>query len=88
MAADGDGVALTDLLGAYRVLLVADAGLGTINAVRLTLEALGPARPVLVVLNRYDADNPLHERNRSWLTDRNGLDVVTTPAAAATWLLA
>ena len=40
-------------------MLVADAGLGTINAVRLTLEALGPlAKSAVVVLNRFD-DHPI-----------------------------
>lgn len=88
MAADGDGVGLTDLLAPDRVLLVADAGLGTINSVRLSVAALGAERPVLVVLNRFDGDNPLHQSNRRWLADRDGLDVVTTPATACAWLLA
>jgi dethiobiotin synthetase len=57
-----------------RVLLVADAGLGTINAVRLSAEALAPW-PVTVVLNRYDPADDLHVRNHEWLTARDGLDV-------------
>lgn len=88
MAGDGDGVGLVDLLAPERVLLVADAGLGTINSVRLSVGALGPDRPVLVVLNRFEPDDALHERNRRWLADRDGLTVVTTPADAAAWLLA
>ncbi len=90
IAGDGDGVALTAALAPDAVLLVADAGLGTINSVRLSVEALaaGCAAPVPVLLNRYDAADDLHERNRAWLAERDGLDVVTTPAAAADRLLA
>ena len=48
-----------------RVVLVADAGLGTINAVSLSsapFQALG-LEPV-VLLNRYDPEVDLHRRNR------------------------
>ena len=40
LAADGDCLAFCATLDADLVLLVADAGLGTINAVRLTVDAL------------------------------------------------
>lgn len=85
IAADGDGVALTAAVAPDSVLLVADAGLGTINSVRLSVEALaaGCPAPVLVLLNHFDAADDLHERNRAWLADRDGLAVVTTPADAA-----
>lgn len=87
MAGDGngDGVALTAALQPDAILLVADAGLGTINAVRLSVEALATqcAAPVMVLLNRYDPADELHERNRAWLAHGHGLDVVTTPADAA-----
>jgi dethiobiotin synthetase len=79
-AADGDAVALGRLLGPDVVVLVADAGLGTINAVRLAVDALaGVPAPVVVVLNRFDAADDLHYRNRDWLADRDGMTVVTTP---------
>ena len=56
LAADGDCLALCGALGPDLVVLVADAGLGTINAVRLTIEALGAVgAPVVVVLNRFNA---------------------------------
>lgn len=86
MAADGDGLDLIDLLAPDGVLLVADAGLGTINSVRLSVSALGPARPVLVVLNRYREADPVHRRNREWLADRDGFTVATTMEAASAWL--
>jgi dethiobiotin synthetase len=74
---DGDTAALAQLLAPDVVVLVADAGLGTINAVRLSVEALA-AFPVIVALNRY-GDDPLHARNREHLTAADGFDVVTTP---------
>ena len=68
LAADGDCLALCGVLEPDLVVLVADAGLGTINAVRLTVEALvGVRAPVVVVLNRFDAADGLHERNLEWL---------------------
>ncbi|HEY8057499.1 MAG TPA: dethiobiotin synthase [Acidimicrobiales bacterium] len=74
---DADGVALIEALAPDLVLLVADAGLGTINLVRLTLAALaGP--PVVTILNRFDPADPLHRDNLSWLRDRDGRDVVST----------
>ncbi len=42
LAADGDCLAFCAALAPDVIVLVADAGLGTINAVRLTLDALGP----------------------------------------------
>jgi len=68
---------LAHLLAPDLVVLVAAAELGVINAVRSSVDALGPL-PVAVYLNRYDAANELHRRNREWLTDRDELDVCTT----------
>jgi len=79
---DADGVALVDALAPDLVLLVADAGLGTLNLVRLTVAALGD-RPTVTVLNRYNGTDALHRDNRAWLADRDGLDVVTSVAALA-----
>lgn len=82
IADDGDNVDLARALQVDHVVLVADAELGTINAVRLCVEALAPL-PVTVALNRYTAADELHERNRSWLAERARLDVVTAPDALA-----
>ncbi len=80
LAADGDCLALCTALAPDLVVLVADAGLGTINAVRLTLAALGPlAASAVVALNRFDVSLNLHVRNREWLHERDGLSVVTLP---------
>jgi dethiobiotin synthetase len=80
LAADGDSVTLAEALRPERVLLVADAGLGTINSVRLAAEALA-GWSVTVLLNRYDPDDDLHVRNHEWLATRDGFDVATDPAA-------
>jgi dethiobiotin synthetase len=77
IAADGDTVDLAGLIEPDLVVVVADAGLGTINAVRLTAEVLG-AWPIVVALNRYTGE-PLHQANRDHLAARVGLDVVTEP---------
>jgi dethiobiotin synthetase len=93
-ATDGDAVALGRVLRPDVVVLVADAGLGTINDVRLAVDALtvstGVPAPVVVVLNRFDPGDDLHRRNRDWLIDRDGMAVVTTPGgedALAGWAL-
>jgi dethiobiotin synthetase len=74
LAGDGDGVDFARALAPDLVLLVADAGLGTLNAVRLSAGAFAP-RPVLVHLNRYDAGSELQRRNRAWLTERDAFAV-------------
>ncbi len=78
---DGDNVDLAQLLAPDLVVLVADAGLGTINAVRLSLDAFSAFR-VVVALNRYHAE-PLQARNLEHLTDVDGADVVTNPRELA-----
>ncbi|MCO8126570.1 dethiobiotin synthase [Acidimicrobiia bacterium EGI L10123] len=76
LAEDGDSRDLVRALGVDLVVLVADAGLGTIDAVRSGVDALAPL-PVVVLLNRFDEADDLHRRNRDWLAQRDGLDVVT-----------
>jgi dethiobiotin synthetase len=67
LAVDGDAVDLVAALAPDLVVLVADAGLGTLNLVRMSLDALA-GRPVVVYLNRFRGDDELHRRNREWLT--------------------
>jgi len=76
LAGDGDSMELLRRLHVDQLLLVADAGLGTINSVRLTLAAVGTL-PTLVYLNRFDTSNELHELNRRWLIERDHLSVIT-----------
>lgn len=80
LAHDGDSVDLIKRLPVDEVLLVADAGLGTLNAVRLTLACLAPL-PTTVFLNRYDLTDDLHRRNRAWLLAQDGIDALVDPAA-------
>ncbi|HEX6420055.1 MAG TPA: dethiobiotin synthase [Acidimicrobiales bacterium] len=80
LAADGDTVALAAALHPEHVVLVADAGLGTINAVRLAAATLAPW-PMIVALNRFDPADDLHARNLEWLAGRDGFEVVTEPEA-------
>ena len=56
IAHDGDGLDLTAALAPADIVLVADAGLGTINSIRPAVAALGAVAAVTTLLNRYDAD--------------------------------
>jgi dethiobiotin synthetase len=75
LAADGDTLTLIEHVQPRAVVLVADAGLGTINSVRLNVDALGTGP--IVFLNRFDAGNHLHQRNCAWLKENDGLTVFT-----------
>ncbi len=77
IATDGDVADFVRALEPALVVLVADAGLGTINVVRLSRDALWKERLVVVYLNRFDARSDLHVRNRDWLVQRENLVVVT-----------
>ncbi|MHB1534901.1 MAG: ATP-dependent dethiobiotin synthetase BioD [Acidimicrobiales bacterium] len=76
LAHDIDGAAFAQALEPDLTILVAESGLGTINAVRLSMEALRPL-DVVVLLNRYDPAQDLHARNRSWLAEQDGYRLVT-----------
>jgi dethiobiotin synthetase len=85
-AADGDALDMVRLLAPDVVVVVASAGLGTVNGVRLTADALdaaGSGAERVVVLNRFDPDQDLHRRNLRWLTAIDGYRVVTTPGDIA-----
>jgi dethiobiotin synthetase len=90
LAADGDSVSLGRALDVDTVVLVAPAGLGTINAVRLSSAPFTPrvagSPRLLVALNRYDGDDDLHRRNHGWLA-ADGFHLVTDPAELAGDLL-
>jgi dethiobiotin synthetase len=86
-AGDGDAVPMVESLAPDLVLLVADAGLGTINSVRLSLEALSGdcnfSTEIVVILNRYSESNELHVLNHRWLTEHDGHRVLAVPGDAS-----
>jgi dethiobiotin synthetase len=90
LAADGDSVSLGRALDVDAVVLVAPAGLGTINAVRLSAAPFSPGTAgsprLLLALNRFDGDDDLHRRNHGWLA-ADGFHLVTDPAELAEELL-
>lgn len=76
IADDADCVEFAQRLRPDLVILVADAGLGTINSVRLSLAALAhPSLEAVVFLNRFDPEIAVHHRNLDWLRTRDGLTV-------------
>ena len=82
IAHDGDAVDLCEQLDPDVTVLVADAGLGTVNAV-IVSAAPFENRHLVVILNRFDPADILHRRNLEWLRTRQGLRVVTDPEALA-----
>lgn len=83
IAIDGDAVTWAERLDPDLVVLVADAGLGTVNAVVLSLAPFGD-RPAVVFLNRFDPADDLHRRNLDWLRARERLEVVVDLEALST----
>lgn len=79
LAGDADSADLAAAVDADLAVLVAPAGLGAINAVRLCAP-LVPS-PLVVFLNRFD-DGDVADRNLRWL-QAEGFDVVTDPAGLA-----
>jgi len=78
LAFDGDNIDYARVLGVSLVVLVADAGLGTVNAVSLATMALAGFE-TLVMLNRFVAADDLHQRNRAWLAKAGHRISVTIP---------
>lgn len=86
--ADGRRIMQEDLIQSLGLesLIVADAGLGTINATVLTIEymrghGLGIAG---VILNRFDETNEMHQDNLAMIEKLGGVDVVATVAEGGT----
>ena len=77
LADDGDNLDFARAIQPDLVVLVADAGLGTVNQVRLNFSALA-GRPVVVYLNRFSPTDRIHSLNRQWLMERDRLTVATT----------
>ena len=80
-AEDGEGTAVLAGVQPDLVLVVADAALGVVHAVRAVVGRL--AWPSVVILNRYDPSADVHRRSRHWLVERDGLIVLGLPGAGA-----
>lgn len=76
IADDADTTDLAEALDPAAIVLVAHAGLGTINDVLLSVESFG-GRDVAVFLNRFDRNNRLHLANADWLGEAEGIEVST-----------
>ena len=74
LASDGDSAGLAAAVDPDLTVLVAPAGLGAINAVRLCAPVV--PRPLVVFLNRFDRSD-VHDRNLRWL-QADGFEVVVT----------
>jgi dethiobiotin synthetase len=86
LADDADSASFVRALEPDHVVLVADARLGAINAVRLCVGALAPLA-ITVILNRFDGHDAVHQSNREWLAERDGLPVVVTVGECVTALM-
>lgn len=86
LAHDGDSIDLVRGLRPDVVLLVAAAGLGTLNAIRLTLATLD-GLPTQVFLNRFDPQDPVHHANIQWLAEHDGVAAFTAIDALATHMM-
>jgi dethiobiotin synthetase len=94
-ASDGDAIDFLVALRPDLVVLVADAGLGTINSVRLSMDALAPVVgdletgahpspiPVAVVLDRFYDTDEIHRHNLEWLAARDAFEIFTIPGQEA-----
>lgn len=74
---DADNVDLAAALRPDVVVVVAPAGLGAINDVRLATAALA-GLPTTVFLNRFDPRDDLHRRNLDWLARRDRVAVTAS----------
>jgi dethiobiotin synthetase len=83
-AHDGEPLVLLTELEPDRIVLVSDAGLGTINATTLSLASIRAAtgEDAIVVVNRFDPGDDLHRRNLEWLK-RDAIDPVVSRTDAS-----
>ena len=84
LASDGDNRDAIDALNPECTLVVAHAGLGTLNDCRLVHDYLAD-RPHQFFLNRYDANDPIHADNLAAL--RRFAEVSTSVAEVTAQLI-
>ncbi|MDQ4096176.1 MAG: dethiobiotin synthase [Actinomycetota bacterium] len=83
LAHDGDTLSLVERVEPDYVVVVAPAGLGAINDVLTTRDALTDEWPLIVFLNRFDTSDDIHLRNLAWLRDRESIPLAITPRRIA-----
>jgi dethiobiotin synthetase len=71
-----------DLLKSYpnAIVLVSTSGLGTLNHVLLTIEAIKNIKtdiPIHLVLNFFDENNLIHQKNKEYLEKRVSVSFIT-----------
>ena len=59
-------------------LIIADAGLGTINSTVLTIEYMRSKNLKIngVILNRFEAENEMHNENKKMIEDMTGVKII------------
>ena len=59
-------------------LIIADAGLGTINSTVLTIEYMRSKNLKIngVILNRFEAENEMHKDNKKMIEDMTGVKII------------
>ena len=59
-------------------LIIADAGLGTINSTVLTIEYMRSKNLKIngVILNRFEAENEMHNDNKKMIEDMTGIKII------------
>ena len=87
LAHDGDTLSLVERLDPDYVVIVAPSGLGAINDILTTRDALASRAPLIVFLNRFDPADDLHARNLAWLRDNEKVPLAVTPHRVARCLL-
>lgn len=84
LSIDNNILLLKDVIKALNldIIIVADAGLGTINSVLLTVEYAHKCNINIkgIVLNNYDKDNFMHVDNKSSIEKLSGVKVIATVA--------
>lgn len=78
LAHDGDTRSLCEQLQPDIVVVVTPSGLGAINDVLTSVDALGVGTPLVVFFNHFDPTDDVHRRNLLWLRERERIRVAVT----------
>ena len=77
---DNKKIFLEDIIKELNIpsLIIADAGLGTINSTVLTIEYMRSKNLKIngVILNRFEAENEMHNDNKKMIEDMTGVKII------------